>query len=151
MKRHISILVAALCLATVGCGGDSGEPDGHGHHHSGDGEHDHYTPGMERLTDAGLFEVAFYSEPAPTVGLHQFMLSIRDAMTEAPVEGATIAVDLSMPDHGHGSDRVPVVEVDGPGIYRVENVSLHMMGIWQIDLTIEAEAGTDTVTFRFDV
>jgi hypothetical protein len=151
MAMRFSTLLIVLALAASGCGGEASDGHDTGHQHSGSGEHDHYMPGMTRWSQHELYQVSFYSTPAPpALGINVFQLGIRDVDGRS-VEGATVTVDLSMPAHGHGSDRVPVVEEEDGGVYRVENVSLSMMGIWQIDITIEAEAGTDTVTFRFDV
>ena len=153
MTKRYPFLLALLATLTLACG--TGSADGgqepHDHKHGGDGEHDHYQPGMTRTSEQELYSIAFYSDPGPpAVGLNVFRLGIADAAGTA-VEGALVTVDLSMPGHGHGSDRNPVVEEEAAGVYRVEQASLTMLGIWQIDVTIEAEAGTDTVSFRFDV
>jgi hypothetical protein len=150
MTKRISICLALCATLALGCGTEGGSPPADDHHHSGDGEHDHYAPGMQRESADGLYFISFYSDPAPPgVGANVFTLGLTDS-AGAAVEGALISVDPTMPGHGHGSDRVPVVEEDGAGIYRVTNVSLQMLGIWQIDISIEGEAGTDTVAFRFD-
>jgi len=153
MTKRFPMLAALLATLALACGTGSG--DGHdtgGHQHGGDEDHDHYTPGMLRTSEQGLYVVAFYSDPGPPAkGLNTFRLGITDQAGTA-IEGASITVDLTMPSHGgHGSDRTPVVEEEAPGIYRVEQASLTMIGVWQVDITIEHEVvGLDTVTFRFD-
>ena len=153
MSKPFGLLLLFVALLAAGCGSETTPGDEHGdhHHHSGTGEHDHYMPGMDRPTVDGLYEVALYSDPKPTQGeIHELQLSITDR-DGAALTNARVTVDVHMPDHGHGSDREPSVEETPGGVYAVGNVSLYMMGIWQIDITIEADAGVDAVSFRFDV
>jgi hypothetical protein len=153
MTKRISILLALLAATSLACGSeDAARGDtGGGHHHAGPGEHDHFSQGMRRSTDQGLYEVAFYSDPAPpAVGENAFTLSIYEA-SGAPITGARVTVTPSMPSHGHGSDADPIVSEPGAGVYEVSNVMLQMMGVWQIDIEVETEAGLDLARFAFDV
>lgn len=152
MTTRLSILLALFAATNLACGSEDGGSAGHGHQHGEDGEHDHYTPGMKRLTDQGLYEVAFYSDPGPpAVGGNTLQLGISDAAGKM-LTGATISVTPSMPSHGHGSNAEPVVVEEGGGVYHVDNVVLQMMGIWQFDIVVETpESGADLARFSFDV
>lgn len=151
MWRYL-LLALALGASSTGCGSDDGS-SGHdsGHEHVEEGEHDHYVAGMSRTSEAGAFDVSFRSEPGPpAMGLNVFTLGI--ALPDGtPATGADVEVTPSMPSHGHGSDRTPSVSETAPGVYRVENVSLQMMGIWEIAIDITADGTTDSVAFRFEI
>jgi YtkA-like len=152
MTMRLSILLALLAASSLACGSeDAGSTGGPGHQHSEGGEHDHFSQGMRRATDQGLYEVTLYSDPAPpAVGTNTFTLGVTGS-DGASLTGATVSVTPSMPSHGHGSNADPVVIEEGAGVYHVENVVLQMMGIWQFDIVVETEAGPDLVRFTFDI
>ncbi|WP_373048683.1 FixH family protein [Vulgatibacter sp.] len=151
--KKLPVLLALLAATSFACGSESETEADHGHQHGGGGEHDHYTPGMQRLTEDGLYEVTLYSDPGPPeMGLNVFTLGLADA-AGAPVTGATVTVVPFMTAHGHGSDRDPVVteEVDSPGTYTATDVSLTMLGVWDLEIGVDGAEGSDVVHFRFDV
>lgn len=57
--------------------------------------------------------------------------------------------DAVMPAHGHGMFTKAKVTEIGPGRYRIDGVKLHMPGVWQLTLTLDA-AG-QPVTFQIPV
>ena len=66
-----------------------------------------------------------------------------------PVDGATIAVDGGMPQHGHGLPTQPRVRrALGGGVYEIEGLRFNMGGWWELKLAIESPAGADRVTFN---
>ena len=69
-----------------------------------------------------------------------------------PVEGAAIAIDGGMPQHGHGLPTQPRVKrALGNGVYEIEGVRFSMGGWWEFKVAIAASAGSDTVTFNLDL
>jgi len=65
------------------------------------------------------------------------------------MDGAAIAVDGGMPQHGHGLPTNPRVTGNlGGGIYEIEGVRFNMGGWWEFRLTIDGPSGIDTVTFN---
>ncbi len=65
------------------------------------------------------------------------------------VDGATLAIDGGMPQHGHGLPTRPRVTGSlGAGAYRIEGLRFNMGGWWELKLTIAAETGNDTITFN---
>jgi hypothetical protein len=71
------------------------------------------------------------------------------ALAIAPADGAigrleaiTIAVDCTMPQHGHGMEVVPEVERVAPGRYVVRGLELFMEGEWLV--TVDITEGTET-------
>ena len=83
------------------------------------------------------------------------MYSVRVAIADAkgqPVEGATIAVDGGMPEHGHGLPTRPrVTRSEGDGVYIIEGVRFNMGGWWELKLAIDGASGPDSITFNIEV
>ena len=83
------------------------------------------------------------------------MQTVRIAVTDAggmPVDGATIASDGGMPQHGHGLPTRPrVTSSPGGGLYDIEGVRFNMGGWWEFKLAISGPSGADTVTFNLDL
>ena len=68
------------------------------------------------------------------------------------VNGATIAIDGGMPQHGHGLPTRPrMTRAIGDGTYEIEGVRFNMGGWWEFKLTINSERGADTVTFNLSL
>lgn len=68
------------------------------------------------------------------------------------VEGATLAIDGGMPEHGHGLPTRPrMTRALGAGAYEVEGVRFNMGGWWELKVMIMSERGTDTVTFNLSL
>jgi hypothetical protein len=68
------------------------------------------------------------------------------------VDGATIAIDGGMPQHGHGLPTQPrVTKILGDGVYEISGVRFNMGGWWELSLDISSPAGSDKVTFNLDL
>jgi hypothetical protein len=83
------------------------------------------------------------------------MQSIQVRITDPagqPVEGATIAVDGGMPQHGHGLPTRPrVTKYLGDGVYAIDGVRFNMGGWWEFKLAVTTPAAADTVTFNLSL
>jgi hypothetical protein len=92
------------------------------------------------------------SDPAPPAkGDNAWTLRIVDAADE-PAD-VSLEVQLSMPDHGHGSPVVPKISRDA-GHFSVAPLNLFMAGVWQIDFHAkdserDDETPLDDVSFFF--
>ena len=54
-----------------------------------------------------------------------------------------------MPQHNHGFPTTPeVTEELGDGDYMIEGMKFSMGGWWELQLSINAAAGSDSVTFN---
>ncbi|MDP3899435.1 MAG: FixH family protein, partial [Mesorhizobium sp.] len=83
--------------------------------------------------------------------LHNWVLTVTTPDGN-PVEGATIAVDGGMPQHGHGLPTAPAAtSYLGEGRYRIEGVRFNMGGWWEFKFAIEAAPGADAVTFNLSL
>jgi hypothetical protein len=80
------------------------------------------------------------------------MQSIRVVVTDSAghaVDGATIAIDGGMPQHGHGLPTRPRVTSNlGDGLYEIAGVRFNMGGWWELSLEISGPLGSDKVTFN---
>ncbi len=101
-------------------------------------------------TTAGHFVVAVEPEGGAMVQgpLHAWIATV-SSPAGAATEGATIAIDGGMPQHGHGLPTEPrVTGSAGPGKYRIEGVKFNMGGWWVLRLKIDAAGVSDTVEFN---
>ena len=90
-------------------------------------------------------------EPLRTRTLQSLQVVITDRDGH-PVDGATIAVNGSMPQHGHGLPTRPrVSNALGGGNYEIEGLRFNMGGWWELKLSISTPAGTDVVTFNLSL
>lgn len=88
------------------------------------------------------------TEPLQQGELHAWVLTVTTPDNK-PVEGATIAVDGGMPQHGHGLPTSPqMTSYLGEGRYRIEGVKFNMGGWWELKFAISAPPGDDRVTFN---
>lgn len=79
--------------------------------------------------------------------LHTWIATITSG-DGTPVENAAIAIDGNMPLHNHGLPTKPqMTKYLGAGRYSIEGVQFHMQGLWEFNLSITANAISDTVTF----
>jgi len=83
------------------------------------------------------------------------MLTVRVRLADAegrPIDGAQIAIDGGMPEHGHGLPTRPRVTRNlGDGVYEIEGLRFSMGGWWELRLAIDGAAGKDTVTFNLEL
>lgn len=54
----------------------------------------------------------------------------------APLQGASLIVDCTMPHHGHGMNVRPVATQVEPGRWKVEPMLLHMPGRWELSFDL---------------
>jgi hypothetical protein len=103
-----------------------------------------------RPSESGVFRVSYRSNPAalPLNALHTWTLTVETAGGE-PVREADIAVEVTMPEHGHGMPTKPAVTKSfGDGTYLVEGLKFSMPGWWVLTFKIRADAASDVVTFH---
>lgn len=97
-------------------------------------------------SENGLFSVTVESELNPIMinQIHSWTLQLTDGQ-QRPVSGAEIIVEGGMPEHNHGLATAPSVSSTGNGVYTLQGLRFHMMGYWELTLTISHEGITDTV------
>ncbi|HMQ57982.1 MAG TPA: FixH family protein [Rhizobiaceae bacterium] len=103
-----------------------------------------------KVTANGAFSVSVAPEAGEaTQGpLHNWVVTVKTPQGAA-VDGATIAIDGGMPQHGHGLPTSPqMTKALGDGRYLVEGVRFNMGGWWEFKLVIDAGGVRDAVTFN---
>ncbi len=96
-----------------------------------------------------VFEATIDPSP-PIVGQNTMTFALKD-LAGNPVVGAALSVDPEMPQHGHGSPEVPVVQDLGGGQYKASPVSLIMVGRWEVTVTASQGALRGKKMFPIDV
>lgn len=76
--------------------------------------------------------------------------TVTDSSGQA-IQGATIAIDGGMPQHGHGLPTRPRVTSNNAGSYEIQGVRFNMGGWWEFKLAITTPDGADVVTFNLDL
>jgi hypothetical protein len=110
------------------------------------------TDPREGTSAKGVYTVSYQPTPDPIPMNELFALdfAVRAAGKAAP-DDTTFALKATMPEHGHGMQTEPVVTKKGAGLFHVEGMKFHMMGRWQLDLTLGGSAGADTATLLVDL
>jgi hypothetical protein len=103
-----------------------------------------------RTSEGGVYlaTIVPQGDTIPKGKLHRWTLHLESAGGQ-PVQGAQIAVDGGMPQHGHGLPTRPrVTRPLGPGDYAVEGMKFNMGGWWVVKFRVAADAGRDSVVFN---
>ena len=103
-------------------------------------------------SERGLFNVSYESqlEPIAINRMHSWTLSVTDGNGQ-PVSGASITIKGGMPQHNHGLATQPTIESSGEGEYLLQGLRFHMMGYWELELTIDSGNAKDTVTIPLEL
>jgi hypothetical protein len=87
--------------------------------------------GFQRVRSAGA-EVAYRWEPAELKVGQFFAAEVVACRAPGPEPVGEIAIDATMPVHGHGMNYRPAARRAGAGHYRFTGLMLHMPGTWRI-------------------
>lgn len=154
MNRSSSILWMLPLLALVGCGEhpDPNPPDSGTITCQEDSRVTAYSAGMTQKSDDGSVQVKLVSaDPAPPLrGMNTWQVQVQDGSGN-PIDGATVSVDLYMPDHGHSSPTTPTVTAQSNGAYEISNLNFFMPGVWRARFTVTRDTTTELVDFFFCV
>lgn len=110
-------------------------------------------PGAGELTSAsGRFDVSYKSQLSPIAinQIHSWVVHI-DAADGQPVTGAELAITGGMPEHNHGLATAPGFIEQGNGYYLLEGIRFHMMGYWELELSIAANGVRDKVIIPLEL
>ena len=93
-------------------------------------------------------------EPAESLRTRK-LLTLRVRITDAAgnsVDGAQLAIDGGMPQHGHGLPTSPrVTKSLGDGRYEIEGLRFSMGGWWELRVSVSVGDGIDTITFNLQL
>jgi hypothetical protein len=97
-------------------------------------------------SNAGSYVVHVAPAPRELPDNEDFELRVWVSNAAAPNElanGVKLAVDASMPEHGHGMNRTPRIERAPGGEFVVQGMLFHMTGRWELYFDITAGALTE--------
>jgi hypothetical protein len=81
-----------------------------------------------------------------------FTVRVADAADPSRArDDVALVVDADMPEHLHGTNRVPRVERRADGTFQVENLYLHMPGWWEVFLDVVEGPWTERAQMRVDL
>ena len=103
-------------------------------------------------SEKGFFRLSYESQLNPIVinQMHSWTLHIVDVDGNA-VSDAEISIGGGMPEHNHGLATAPSIKTVGNGNYQLQGLRFHMMGHWELELTISSGATEDTVVVILDL
>ncbi len=149
--------LAGLAATSAGCSSDSGgsgDNEGTGTATQAttcekDTRKDVYIAGLEKRNATLVVKVVDATPAPPQKLMNAMTFEVLDAGGQ-PVDGATVIVTPFMPDHGHGSAVVPVVEPLGAGKYAVSKLYYAMPGLWRLTVSVQLPGATSQdVAFQF--
>jgi len=87
-------------------------------------------------------------DPIPVGPIHTWTVEVKTADGKS-VDGASLAIDGGMPQHGHGLPTVPQVTKElGEGRYLIEGMKFNMPGWWTVEVEVDSPAGHDETVFN---
>lgn len=100
-------------------------------------------------TDGGVFAVIVDFGAPPATGPVTADLAV-SRVDGAALGDAVVALDVYMPEHGHGVTPPPATTQTGEGAWTSEWV-FPMAGTWELTLDVHAGGDTDARVFDVDV
>ncbi len=97
-------------------------------------------------SNAGAYVVHVDPPPSALPDNEAFELRVWVARADAPSELArnvALAVDASMPEHGHGMNRTPKITRSESGEFLVQGMLFHMTGRWELYFDVTSGALTE--------
>ena len=115
------------------------------------------TPGLmvgQSLSGTALTVAVTAAVPDPPIrsDVNVWQFTVTDGDGE-PIAGCAVAVDPTMPAHGHGTTPVPTItEMEGAaGVYEARPLNLFMPGEWAIAVQVDCAGVQDEVVFFVDI
>ena len=107
-----------------------------------------YDLSQNQMSQEGLFEVAYTTTPAPIPLNDYFDIFVMVAEISAGTDDLVLEVDARMPNHNHGMNVLPALEVEGRGKVRALGMLFHMPGHWEIAVTVSQGDIADRAIFN---
>lgn len=146
MQRVLRLALPLVLLATASCSSSSHEHEPEQTGDSGnaigcqnDPRVKQFAAGLKAQSASGKFSAEIVNaEPSPPrrgageLGMNSWKMKL---LLDGQPVGQDVAVTTFMPDHGHGSPKVPVVSAEGDGSAKVDTLFFFMAGVWEITFT----------------
>lgn len=105
-----------------------------------------------QVSDKKSFKLSYTPTPDP-VPLNKFFrvrLLLQDAQNRL-LNGASLTVNATMPEHNHGMNVKPKVKALGQGQYEIQGLLFHMAGYWEMAIDIQQGGKHEKVIFGVTV
>ena len=106
--------------------------------------------GFQRLKTPDA-EIAYRWEPSELKVGQFFAAEVVACRAPGPEPIGPIAIDATMPAHGHGMNYRPKAEPAGPGRYRFTGLMLHMPGTWRVTFDLVQGTRRTRLTHEIDL
>lgn len=126
------------------------------HHDSADtadtagGSDTDWTQETALSSDGGAYYLMYSATPEPIPFNEPFSMywMVHDGADHNTMfTDAELALEVSMPEHGHGMNTVPTITRDAMGGFQVEGMLFHMRGWWDIKATATRGGLSEGATF----
>lgn len=103
------------------------------------------------VAEGARYRVELAAEPSPPRIGELFRMRARVRRADGqPVRDARVAIDATMPHHGHGMVTQPTHRELGEGHYLTEGMKLHMPGRWELTVTIDEGGARERVALSIE-
>ncbi len=117
---------------------------------SGDTADTDWTEEVALTTEGGTYYVMYSPTPDPipfNEPFSMYWMAHDGADHGVMFEDADLALDITMPEHGHGMNTVPTVTRDEMGGFDVTGSLFHMRGWWAMQATVTRGEVVESATF----
>jgi hypothetical protein len=97
------------------------------------------------------YQLRWRSEPERIEFGEHFEVFVQVSRSDGEPMQASLRFDARMPEHGHGMNREPEIESQGPGEFRVSGLLFHMPGYWELYFDWTRAAITERAQVSVDV
>ena len=132
----LKLIIGGVVLFGLCACGSGGEDSAVHHHGSGIPADANFS--NEAVTEGGTWTVTYQTTPEAIALSENFSLLVSVSTEEGPADGASLALEGSMPAHDHAMNTDPIVTPNGDGTFTVDGMLFHMTGHWRIDVNIES-------------
>lgn len=101
--------------------------------------------------DGARYVVAWRPTPAPIKSGEFLTIEVGVCPRDGQPRPATLRVDATMPEHGHGMNYRASVTPKGPERFAAEGVMLHMPGRWEFVFDINTGAAQETLRSSIEI
>ncbi len=107
------------------------------------------TRAVELVAHGAHFTATWHFAPAKLGELFAADLTLTD-LAGQPVPNPTLAIDVTMPAHGHGMMTDPELKPFAPTRWHVDGLKLHMYGAWQFAIRVESAGVKERLTAMYE-
>jgi hypothetical protein len=111
----------------------------------------------ETASNGGTYRVLWRTSPdviprGQTFAIDAWVFAADDPkQAPLPLTNVKLDVDATMPEHGHGMNRIPKITRRDDGGFHVEGLLFHMPGRWELYLDVTSGAITERAQVKLEL